>query len=216
MKKRKCMLKIITCFILIFILPGFKGSPKSSNKPLVVRKKIDAKINNTEKSKGHFMSKSRSQKHDLIPKSDISIIKSDNENDKLHAASSYMNNNIRPPYDPKGKIDPFTPLFTDKPEIDIGKLVPVDSGRTDKTGLEMVDLSQLKLTGIILYQSKNRGVVEDASGKGYFVSVGTHIGTDGGKVTNVLKDRILIEENLKDIYGKIHIKKRELNIIKSF
>ena len=53
------------------------------------------------------------------------------------------------------KIDPFQLLFEDKPQVDKHKLIPVDAGRTNKTALEQIDLSQLKLTGIILAASGN-------------------------------------------------------------
>ena len=102
-------------------------------------------------------------------------------------------------YNPEGKIDPFAPLFREE------KLAARD-GETMKMGkagiciphtpLQKVDLSQLKLVGIIRASSGNRAMVEEASGRGYVIEKGTFIGINCGRVGQILKDRVIVDEPL--------------------
>lgn len=114
-------------------------------------------------------------------------------------------------YDPTGKIDPFEPLFREKPiETKERKL----KKRTPRTPLERIDLSQLKLVGIILASSGNRALVEEASGKGYVIKKGTYIGMNAGKVVDIQKETVTVEEEFEDIYGKISVRQRALKLPK--
>ena len=78
------------------------------------------------------------------------------------------------------------------------------------TPLEKVDLDQLKLVGIVRADSGNKALVEDASGKGYIVIHGTYLGIHSGKVVDILKDRIIVEEEDKDMLGNVRVHKREM------
>ncbi len=80
------------------------------------------------------------------------------------------------------------------------------------TPLEKLDLSQLKLVAILRAQSGNRALVEEDSGKGYVIKKGTYIGTHSGKVAKILSDRIIVEEEVEDIYGKISVRKKEIKL----
>jgi type IV pilus assembly protein PilP len=82
------------------------------------------------------------------------------------------------------------------------------------TPLEKLDFSQLKLVAIILSDKGNNAMVEDASGKGYVLKEGTHVGINSGKVSRILKDKIIIEEKLRDPYGKIYVAQKELRLNK--
>ena len=107
-------------------------------------------------------------------------------------------------YNPEGKIDPFAPLFKEE------KLIARDgeSMKMGKAGiciahtpLQKADLSQLKLTGIIRASSGNRAMVEEASGRGYVIKKGTFIGINCGRVIQILKDRIIVDEPLLPVDG---------------
>jgi Tfp pilus assembly protein PilP len=116
-----------------------------------------------------------------------------------------------PPYSAIGKIDPFVPLIKatviKKPDLP----QPPAPDNHPKTELEKIDLSQLKLTAIVIRDSGgNRGLVEESSGKGHIVVLNTKIGTRGGKVVEIGKDRLIIEERGRDASGRIIAKKREL------
>jgi len=116
-----------------------------------------------------------------------------------------------PAYNPAGKTDPFTPLFQEKPLL---PTKPTPRRRIPRTPLEKISLSQLKLTAIILAPSGNRALVQEASGKGYVIRNGTYIGLDGGKVVDIEKGRVVIEEEIEDIVGKLTKRKQELKLAK--
>jgi len=117
-------------------------------------------------------------------------------------------------YNPEGKLDPFAPLFQDKQEAPIAPQKQKTKRRTPLTPLEKVDLSQLEVVGIIRALTGNRAIVSEASGKGYVVKKGTPIGNRSGQIVEVLADRIIVEEQVEDIYGKVSVKKRSLQIQK--
>ena len=117
-----------------------------------------------------------------------------------------------PLYDPTGKVDPFESLFGDIPTRKGTGLKPVIDRRGRKTELEQFDLAQLRLTGIIRAQSGNRGLIQESAGKGYIVTVGTFIGGRGGRIAKILKDRIVVEQKMKDEKGNIVIEIRELKM----
>ena len=117
-------------------------------------------------------------------------------------------------YNPDGKIDPFLPLMKDEPQ----KVMPDTKTKKEKreptTPLERVDLSQLKLTAIIRTPSGFKAMVEEITGKGYIVSVGTYIGIHSGSVTNILKDRVIVEEEVEDALGAVSNRNTELKFQK--
>ena len=55
---------------------------------------------------------------------------------------------------------------------------------------------------IISAPEGNIALVEDVTGKGYFLKKGTWIGKNDGKVTKILKDKVIIEEVYQDIFGQ--------------
>jgi type IV pilus assembly protein PilP len=123
--------------------------------------------------------------------------------------------NIKPPmpYTPSGKIDPFEPLVKDEsPQAPTTTIKPVKRERNSP--LEKIDLGQLKLVAIIASGSGNRALVEETSGKGYVLKEGTFIGLNSGKVVGIALDKVLIEEEYEDAYGKPIIKKKEITLPK--
>lgn len=118
-------------------------------------------------------------------------------------------------YDPKGRFDPFEPLFQEKPKVEIAKGPKEKTKRRiPQTPLEKVALSQLKLTAVIRAPTGNRGMVVDATGKGYVVQNGTYIGLNSGRVIQIENDRIIIEENIEDLMGELTVQKSELKLQK--
>ena len=113
------------------------------------------------------------------------------------------------PYIARGKIDPFEPLFKDEPVSREKK-----KKRIPRTPLEKLSLGQLKLVAIIRAPSGNKALVEESSGKGYVVKIGTYIGLNSGKIIKVEKDNIIIEEEVQDIQGNIKVREIELKLQK--
>lgn len=106
-------------------------------------------------------------------------------------------------YNPVGKPDPFKPFIQLTPVREAVRTTPL-------TPLQKYDISQLKLVAIISSPEGNVALVEDSAGRGYFIKKGTEIGKNDGKVTRILKDRIIIEELYQDVLGQI--KKNEVSM----
>jgi type IV pilus assembly protein PilP len=118
----------------------------------------------------------------------------------------------RPIYNPKGKIDPFAPLFRDKPQVALSK--KKRKKRTPRTPLEKIDLSQLRLVGIILASTGNKALVEESNGKGYVIKKGTFMGTNAGKVVKIEKNKVVVAEEYEDVLGNVTLRNKELKLPK--
>jgi type IV pilus assembly protein PilP len=118
----------------------------------------------------------------------------------------------RPIYNPKGKVDPFEPLFREKPAVASAR--KKHKKRIPRTPLEKIDLSQLKLVGIILASSGNRALVEESNGKGYVIKNGTYVGTNAGKVVKIEKDKVIVAEEYEDVLGNVTLRNKELKLPK--
>jgi Tfp pilus assembly protein PilP len=117
------------------------------------------------------------------------------------------------PYDPKGKADPFEPLLRDESVAPAGAKL-VAKKRDPQSPLEKIDLGQLKLVAIIAAPSGNRALVEESSGKGYILREGTYVGQNSGKVVNIAIDKVMVEEEFEDAYGKTITQKKEITLPK--
>ncbi|NNK86207.1 MAG: hypothetical protein HKO91_11720, partial [Desulfobacterales bacterium] len=101
-------------------------------------------------------------------------------------------------YSIRGRIDPFEPLFKDKPVLKAKR-----AKRIPRTPLEKISIGQLKLVAIIRTSNGNKALVEESSGKGYVIKKGTYIGLNSGKIIKIAKDNIIIEEEIQDIQGNL-------------
>ena len=191
------------CFICFFSLfAGCKDRVESTRQPQIVSKKIAAQTVDAT----------------LLPKAlekvaGTSVDQPAAAEGREDITTPLVLPEIKLVYDPTGKIDPFVPLMEDKPALAEGTQT-VKKRRIPLTPLEKVDLSQLRLEGVLLAPNGNRAMVAEASGKGYIVSVGTYIGTQSGRVTQILKDRMIIEEEVENVLGKVTLQNRELKLQK--
>lgn len=170
--------------------------------------------------------KTSQPKPPVAPKSDISIIpptgapapdvKTGGEQEEIASASrdaaAQLSAKIPPIYDPKGKVDPFEPLFKETPKV--AEVKKERKKRTPRTPLERIDISQLKLVGIILAESGNKALVEEASGKGYIIKIGTYLGTNAGKVVKIEKDTVIVAEEYEDVLGNVTVRNTEIKLPK--
>ncbi len=119
-------------------------------------------------------------------------------------------------YDPRGKSDPFKPLF----QIEAERLAEARAKRKKETRvpttpLQMIALSQLKLVGVILAPDQNRAMVEDPTGKAYIITKGIYIGQEFGRVKQILIDRVIVEEEVEDfVTGEVTPRTTELKLQK--
>jgi type IV pilus assembly protein PilP len=101
-------------------------------------------------------------------------------------------------YNSAGKADPFKPFIQLTPVRELSRTAPL-------TPLQKYEISQLKLVAIISSPQGNVGLVEDSTGKGYFLKKGIGIGKNDGKVTKILRDKVIIEEVYQDVLGQTKI-----------
>ncbi len=101
------------------------------------------------------------------------------------------------PYVGIGKRDPFRPFTLDLPEF--------HTQTEPLTPLQKFELGQLKLAGTVLGIAPAAAMVEDSSGMGYIVTVGTPIGRNDGVVTKIETGKIVVEERGFDFYGQEHL-----------
>ena len=99
----------------------------------------------------------------------------------------------RPRYSSAGKRDPFRPLSL--------KSKPSQRARENLSPLERYEIGQLKLVAVVWDVQEPKAMVEDATGLGYIVKVGTVIGPNEGKVKAIKPTEVVIEESFVDFYG---------------
>jgi len=203
-----------------------KNQPDAANDP--ASQPLIAKMEETRPVQNNQPDQAKQKKPAISPKSEITdvkpAVKIEEQADDGKAvaeikiktsepdtAPKSLPDGVPPMYNPSGKIDPFEPLFKEKPVLakDSKKIK-----RTPRTPLERIDLSQLKLVGIILASSGNRALVEESSGKGYVIKKGTYIGTNGGIIVQIEKEVVTVEEKFEDYSGKIQSRNRELKLPK--
>ena len=118
-------------------------------------------------------------------------------------------------YDSKGRVDPFVPLIAEKNTSGGGDSSEGAKPERTLTPLEKLALSQVKLVAIVEMQNRTIAMVEEATGKGYEVAVGTYIGPNGGRVTAITQDGIKIEEKVKNFQGQERKQYEEITFHKS-
>ncbi len=111
-------------------------------------------------------------------------------------ASALMSENFT--FYPIKALDPFVPFIT-----------PETPGRSDEepnpttrplTPLQKMTLSEIErgLRAITWGSLGRKAVIEDSTGKGYIVSVGTPAGDRSGVITQILNDRLVIQQEIWD------------------
>lgn len=199
----KCFIKIISIMFLICML-AFIGGCEKKHEPSPKKEVVSKKISVAKKKK---VSQPDGKKQNAL---DVKEKSSGITGDK--ATSQESESEEEDVYNPEGKINPFVSTLKTK------QLHAVDGSKIKKkrrghlTPLEKVDISQLTLLGTILASSGNRAMVAESNGKGYVVTEGTYVGIYSGRVAQILKDEIIVEEEVENILGKISIRKRSLKI----
>jgi type IV pilus assembly protein PilP len=209
--------------VIVFLIGALSGIAGCGNadapqpKPEVIRKKISEKSQSAIPAPGSgtavsIPSDSAPKKlPDGVVRTD-SMPKQTSEESKKPLLADVVSASVS--YNPAGKIDPFVPLLKDESV----KALQTDKSKKEKrepaTPLERVDLSQLKLTAIIRTPSGFKAMVEESTGKGYIVGMGTYMGIHSGKVVNILKDRVVVEEEVEDVLGNVVSRNSELKFQK--
>ncbi|MFH1090701.1 MAG: pilus assembly protein PilP [Pseudomonadota bacterium] len=96
---------------------------------------------------------------------------------------------------PEGMNDPFKPIAAvtiERPEPKPGET---------KNPLQSMELSQIKLVAVILAGDDTKALVEDSTGLGYIIQVGTLIGNRNGRVATIKAGEVVVEERYR-VYGQ--------------
>ena len=94
-------------------------------------------------------------------------------------------------YNPIGKPDPFKPFIEQE-------LSPKKKTETlPISPLQREGIDNFRLVGVSGDDHHRIAIVQDVKGKAYPIFVGTYIGKNGGRVVEILPDRIIIEEKIK-------------------
>jgi type IV pilus assembly protein PilP len=96
-------------------------------------------------------------------------------------------------YNPIGKPDPFKPFI----EQELRPLKKTESKILPISPLQRESIVNFRLVGVSSYNNHRIAMVQDVKGKAYPIFVGTYIGQNGGRVVEILSDRIIIEEKIK-------------------
>ena len=194
---RIAMVLLLSLVLIFTSCESQKG--KGDSKEAVVTKQIEKQPQNLSKTK-----------NSPLPKAAENVSQTTNKDAIVVAAVS-----TRMPYNPVGKVDPFAPLYKEETKTKTPEVVAKPKGpERPRTPLEKLDLGQLKLTAIVTTNGFKRALVEEATGKGYVVTVGTRIGLERGTITEIDQGRIVIEHQTEDDFGKATSQKRELKLQK--
>jgi len=99
-------------------------------------------------------------------------------------------------YNPVGKPDPFKPFVEEEIEAKKKEVEKKAEKRAMPSiyPLQRQEVDKFRIVGIVGDENRRIAVAEDASKKYYPLVVGTHIGLNNGKVTEILSDRVIVEE----------------------
>lgn len=90
--------------------------------------------------------------------------------------------------------DPFVPFLKDE-AVAVRKRGPLSP-------LEKFDLGELQLVGILTKGNETIALIEDSEGKGYSVKRGVKIGKNGGVISKITKNEIIVVEEYFDLTGR--------------
>jgi type IV pilus assembly protein PilP len=93
-------------------------------------------------------------------------------------------------YNPIGKRDPFRSFldFTRRDGLDDEELGP----------LQKYEIDQYRLVAIVWGVEEPRAMVEDPDGTGHVITIGTLIGRNWGRVTQIRPEELIITEEYRD------------------
>ncbi|MFW6005323.1 MAG: pilus assembly protein PilP [Desulfonatronovibrionaceae bacterium] len=114
-------------------------------------------------------------------------------------------------YTSQGMADPFTPLIQEEAQPEEEPLEP----QRPLTPLEKIELSQLKLVGILWRNELGfspLAMVELPDRKGFILRQGLSIGRNQGRIVSILPDRVIISEKVRDVYGTMREKTSVLKL----
>jgi type IV pilus assembly protein PilP len=99
-------------------------------------------------------------------------------------------------YNPIGKRDPFR-----SPDAEPATQAALASATCNEP-LCRFDIDQLTLVAVVSGDANPLAMVQDPAGRGYFIRRNTRVGRQGGKVTQIMSDAVVITEYFTTPDGK--------------
>ncbi len=100
-------------------------------------------------------------------------------------------------YNPVGKRDPFRSYLLEL------RARGSDEKRTPPKSTERFELDQYRLTGIMSGTSQPRALVEDPTGKGHALHIGSPLGKNKGRVTRISSTQVIVVEQFRNAKGEL-------------
>jgi type IV pilus assembly protein PilP len=72
--------------------------------------------------------------------------------------------------------------------------------------LQQLSLTELNLIGIVWGGFGYSAMVQAPDGKGYTVRQGTRVGPNGGAVSSITENAIVVQERFTDVYGNKQVR----------
>ncbi len=118
-------------------------------------------------------------------------------------------------YVAKSMVDPFKPLIQEKKEIPAPEIKKPEKPQRILTPLEKMELSQIKLSAVVIMGDRRIAMVEEATGKGYEVGIGTYMGKNQGQVVDITFDTVVVKEIVTDYKGNHTERLQEIKMQKN-
>lgn len=100
-------------------------------------------------------------------------------------------------YNPSGRRDPFAIVLRDPKMGEENQSLPP---------LQQLSLTELNLIGIVWGGFGYSAMVQAPDGKGYTVRQGTRVGPNGGAVSSITENAIVVQERFTDVYGNKQVR----------
>lgn len=102
----------------------------------------------------------------------------------------------------ENRKDPFVPFLTKKARTRTINLDEIVDTNETLTGMQLFEPGQLTLVALMKRGGQDIAMVEDVTGKGYIITVGTKIGRRG-VVKDILSNKVVIEQTARTRAGKL-------------
>ena len=109
-------------------------------------------------------------------------------------------------YNPIGKRDPFRSFLSFGTRTE---------ETTPRTPLQKYEIDQYQLVGIIWGVDRPRALVEDPEGIGHVMEIGTYIGRNWGKVTQITAGEVVVTEEYQTLDGELVVNPIKMTLVAS-
>lgn len=100
-------------------------------------------------------------------------------------------------YNPSGRRDPFAVVLKDAKMGEENQNLPP---------LQQLSLTELNLIGIVWGGFGYSAMMQAPDGKGYTVRQGTRVGPNGGAVSSITENALVVQERFTDVYGNKQVR----------